>query len=192
MAVPVEIIRGPVDLYVADAGTVQPELSKPVPATWTKLGASISDEGLIMNFEEEEDETTTLDSPMIKKLHVTRLAYTYTVALIDLTVETFARIQNGVAVISQAAASGTAGYREMTLGHGFTIKYYAILARGPSPYDEDYVAQQHFAYARVKLNEAPTYAKSGDAMLGAMIKPILDDTIAGYGRYRAQNAAPTN
>ena len=184
-----EIIRGPVTLYVADAGTAQPEISMEPPAAWTKLGASLSDEGLVMSFTDDEEETTTLDSPMIKKLNITKVAVEFSVSLVDMTVETFARVQNGVAVSTQAPGSGTGGYREAVMGYGFTVKYYAVLAKGTSPYSEDMYHQQWMPRARVKIAEGPTLAKSGDAMIGAMIKPVYDSSVGGLGIYRAQNAA---
>ena len=185
---PAEIIRGPVTVYVADTGTAQPEISNDPPAAWAKLGASISDDVLVMTFTDEEEETTTLDSPMVKDLHITRVALEYTVALVDMTPETFARVQNGVNVTMQAAGSGTGGYHELKLGYGFNVKFYAVLAVGPSAYDEAMVSHQYFPKARVKLNEAPTLAKSGDAMIGALIKPVYDATLEAYGVYRVQDA----
>jgi len=183
-----EIVRGPVVVYVADTGTAEPEISTDPPAAWAKLGASLSDDGLVTAFTDEEEETTTLDSPMVKDLHITRVAVEYSVSLVDLTVETYARIQNGVAVTPQAAGSGTGGYREMVLGYGFDVKFYGVLVVGPSSYDEDLASHLYFPKARVKLNEGPTFAKSGDAMIGAMIKPVYDASIGGYGRYRVQDA----
>ncbi len=192
----VEIIRGPVMVFVADPSTAQPDIGLTDAAVqalgaWTKLGKSLSDDGLAMAFNDEEEDTTTLDSPMVKDINIVSVGLEYTVALVDMTVETFARIQNGVAVTSQAAGSGVSGYKEMTLGYGFKTKYYAVLCKGTSPYDEDMRHQVYLPKARVKVNEGPTLAKSGDAMIGAMIRPVYDETLGGLGTYRAQDAVAT-
>ena len=188
----VEIIRGPVMIFLADPNTAHPEIGVVPPSTdWTKIGASLSDDGLAMAFNDEEEDTTTLDSPMVKEINIISVGIEYTVSIIDMTVETFARIQNGVGVTTQAPGSNTAGYREMTLGYGFTVKYYAVLAKGQSPYAEGMAHQVYLPKARVKVAEGPTLAKSGDAMIQAMIRPVYDATLDGLGTYRAQDALAT-
>jgi len=193
----VEIIRGPVMVFVADPSTAQPEISSTDAAVdalpaWTKLGKSLSDDGLAMSFTDEEEDTTTLDSPMVKDINIVSVGLEYTVSLVDMTVETFARVQNGVAVSEQEAGAGAGGYHEMKLGYGFQVKYYAVLCRGRSPYATDMNHQVYLPKARVKVSEGPTLAKSGDAMIGAMIRPVYDETLEALGTYRAQDAAPTS
>ena len=193
-----EIIRGPVTAYVADPNTAHPAILSATPdaapaSPYVLLGASISDDGLQMEYDNEEEETTTLDSPMVKKFNIVKVGVTYSLSLVDMSVETFARVQNGVAVSEQAIASTNAGYREMVIGHGFTVKYYAVVFKGLSPY-ADGGAGAHQVYlpkAHIRIEEGPTLAKSGDAMIGVSVRPVFDSTIGGLGVYRASDPTIT-
>ena len=189
---PNEILTGPVSVFVATAGTANPEIGvadADLPAAWNLLGASLSDDGLVLTPSDALEPTRTLDSPRRKKLHRTEDDLEITCALVDLTVETFGRVLNNAAVTSQAASGGTAGYRQVTIGRGFDINYFAVLVRGTSPYNPAFYAQYHFACAHVQLTDGPTFVKSPAAMLGVTILPIDDTNINAYGTYRAQNAA---
>ena len=190
MPAPFEMISGPMQIYVATAGTAQPEISATPPVAWALLGANISDDGLAVNPEETINEQKTLDSPMTKKLFRADDKIDMSCTLLDMTAETFAKVYNGAPVTTVAAATGTGGYKEFILGRDFTIRLYAVCARGLSPYADGMNAQYWMPNAYVMLDGGPTYVKGEAAGLEVNIMPVYTSSIPGYGRYRAQNIAP--
>ena len=193
MGAPFELVAGPMSLYVAVVGQAQPEISATPPAAWMILGYSLSEDGLVVNPEETVNKQKTLDSPQTKKLFRSEDDLTLTCTLLDLTVEALARVMNGKAVITTAAGSGAGGYREITLGRGFDVKMYAVLARGMSPYGDNFNAQYWIPNAYVSSG-GPTYVKGEAAGLELEIMCVnydLGSSVRGYGRYRGQNALPT-
>lgn len=188
MAAPFELVAGPITLYVADAGTAHPEISMALPVAWTRLGANLSEDGVVVTPEETIERQKTLDSPRTKKLFRTEDDLDLTCTLLDLTAETFARVMNGASVSTQAAGSGTGGYRQFTLGRGSEVNLYALVARGVSPYDSEMNAQYYIPRCYIQSG-GPTYVKGEAAGLELTIMCVDDETIGGYGIYRAQNVA---
>ena len=186
MAIPFEMVSGPVTLYVADAGTATPDIATTVATPWTLIGSSLSEDGLVVNIDATYERQRTLDSPRTKKFFLTEEDIDMTVTLLDLTVETFARVMNGAAVTTQAAGSGTGGYREFVLGRDFDIRLFAVLVRGYSPYGDGFNA--HYWLPRCLLQGmGPSYVKGEAAGLEVNIMPVDDTATGGYGIYRSQN-----
>ena len=116
MPVPQELIAGPLDVWVNDAGEDHPEISDPVPVAWTKLGSNISEDGVTFSRSESIEKRRTLDSPLTKKLFRTEYDVEISLNLQDMSIATLARIENGATVTTSAAGSGEGGYDEYTSG----------------------------------------------------------------------------
>ena len=188
MPAPYELVSGPLTAYVATAGTAQPEISIAPVAAWTRLGANIHEDGVVVTPDETVNAQMTLDSPRTKKFFRESDTLELTMTLLDLTTETFARVMNGAAVTTQAAGSGSGGYRQFTLGRDFTVRLYAVLLRGHSPYADNMNAQYYIPRAYLSAG-GPTYVKGEAAGIEVTIRCVDDAAVGGYGIYRAQNAA---
>ena len=189
MAVPAELIAGPWTIYVADAGEDHPEIADDVTTPWVKLGANLSDDGITFERDETINEQMTLDSPLVAKLFREKDALALTATVLDLSTETWARVENGAAVTSQVPASGEGGYKEFTIGRGFDIKYYSVLLRGKSPEDNNLNLQGLIRYAYISSN-GPELQKAEAAGLELSIMCIRDSAIDGYMLMREQDLAP--
>ena len=189
MAIPAELIAGPVTLYVADSGQAHPEISVPVASPWALLGANINDGGVTFEHSEEITEYSPLHTAATTKLFRDREMLNLTCQIDDLSAEVWARIANGVSVSTQAAGSGTGGYREFTLGAGSNIRYYSLLIRGTSPEDNSFALQALAPNAYISWTGGPTFVKGEPAGLELSIMLVHDTTIGGYMSVREQNVA---
>ena len=188
MAIPAELIAGPVTLYVADSGQSHPEISDAVPASpWARLGANINDGGVTFEHSEEITEYSPLHTAATTKLFRDREMLNLSLQIDDLSAEVWARIANGVAVSTQAAGSGTGGYREFTVGAGLTLRYYSLLIRGTSPEDNAMNLQALAPQAYISWSGGPTFVKGEPAGLELSIMLVHDTTIGGYMSVREQN-----
>ena len=108
MPAPFEMVSGPLTVYTAVEGTLAPVISSaPPPAVWSLLGTngarSISDDGLTATFDETIEAQRTLGSTGIAKLFRTEEDVTMSLALLDVTVETFAIAMSGLSITQVAA-----------------------------------------------------------------------------------------
>ena len=193
MAVPQELIAGPLDLWVQDSAStiVHPEIDDDVPAAWNKLGSNISSDGVTFSRSESIERRKTLDSPLTKKLFRTEYDVELSCNLQDMSIETLARIENGAAVSTVAAATGTGGYSEYVGGRGFDIKYYSLLIRGVSPFDNDLALQVLALYAHIMAGDTGPFDKS-DVGTDVTVYLVQDDALTdGYYTWREQTAVGT-
>ena len=190
MAVPTELIAGPITLYVADMGQAQPEISEATPPSpWTVLGANINDGGVTFEHSETITEYSPLQTAATTKLFREREMLNLTCQIDDLSTEVWARIANGASVSTQAAGSGTGGYQSFRVGAGFTLRYYTLLIRGTSPEDNALNLQAYAPNAYLSWTGGPTFVKGEPAGLELSIMLVHDATLDAYMEVREQTAA---
>ena len=188
MAVPTELIAGPLTLYVADMGQGHPEIGEAPPSPWALLGANISDGGVTFEHSETVNEYSPLHTPATTKLFREREMLNLTCQVDDLSAEVWARIANGASVTTQAAQSGAGGYQSFRVGAGFTIRYYSLLIRGTSPEDNALNLQALAPNAYISWTGGPTFVKGEPAGLELSIMLVHDATLGAYMDVREQTA----
>ena len=189
MPVPTELIAGPIDLWVQDAAATiaHPEISGDVPAAWVKLGSNISEDGVTFSRSESIEKRKTLDSPLTKKLFRTEYDVELSLNLQDMGIATLARMENGATVTTTAQATSKGGYDEYTGGRGFDIKYYSLLIRGMSPFNNDMALQMLARFAHIMAGDTGPFDKS-DVGTDVMVYLVEDDALTnGYYTWREQN-----
>ena len=194
MPAPFEMVSGPIQVWTAAEATAAPELSAAPPAAWTLLGTngqrSMSEDGVTVEFSETIEAQRSLGSTAIQKLFRTEEEVMITVALLDVSAETFAIAMSGLAITISAAATSKAGFRAVDLLRGFDVLNLAFLARGFSPYADAMSAQFWIPKGYASFSGGLQYQKGEAAMIELEIMAI-EDTTSGYGVYQAQDTAAT-
>jgi hypothetical protein len=189
---PYEIIVSPYEVYVAPVGTVFPEPEASIGATWKLLGKngtrSQTEDGVTVSHEQTLQAFRTNGSTGAVKVTRPEEAQTVTMALEDLTIETYAQIL-GNAFSQQEAAAGVAGVRSVNLHRGMTVKTMSLLIRGPSPYLDGQNAQYQIPRCYESSNQKPKFNKKDPATLELVFDTLEDMTAATdeerFGKLRA-------
>lgn len=136
---PYEIIAVPLELWVAPVGTTFPLIDAAPGVGWTKLGTSgrmnYFEDGVTVSLPQTLEAWRSAGHTGPRKFFRTEEDLMISVKLADMTLENFSIAMNYNAV-TDTPAGGEAGFRKIGLSRGFTVNERALLARGPSPYDE--------------------------------------------------------
>ena len=192
MPSPFEMISGPVTLYAAPEGTAAPEISEVPPSGWDLLGVqgakSLSEDGVTITPDETVEGQRVLGSTAIQKLFRTEEELMVSFGLHDISVETMAKAL-GKDVTDVAAGTGSAGYKEVDLLRGFDITYNAVLARGKSPYGDDYNMQWWIPKTYLSFSSDVGFVK-GEAAMIEIEGMVVEHSSDRFGKFQAQYAAP--
>lgn len=190
-----EVIGNPYSIWVAPVGTTPPAIDAAPSASWFLLGTNginnQGSDGVTVNLGETISSFTPAGDTLKVKDWRTDEDLSVAFSLVDLTVEQFAKIMDDAAVTTVAASSGVAGQKSLKLKRGINLKYYALLARGLSPYDDGtgaFNAQYEFTRVCQTGSQAPKYLKGTPAELA--VEFSIRGDVAGNdpALYRAQNA----
>lgn len=175
---PNEIMVGPLEVYLSPVGTAFPDVDEVPAAAWKLLGTN----GTL----NQAEGGITVSHPQTIKEHMNEgatgpidafrtgegLEFSFT--LEDMTAEQYTHAINGEAVTDTAAGTGTPGYRAINLYRGPTVKKYALLARGFSPYDPTLKLQYQVPICYQADNPAPAFNKSAPGALKLTFKALID------------------
>ena len=198
MGEPYEILVGPLEVYLAPVGESWPDVDTTPGGNWTLLGTngkqSYEDSGVTVTHNQVLGSKRTAYGTGKKKVWRTEEDFSISFSLVDMTLETYAKILNNKTVTETAAASGTPGYKEINIYQGHTVNTFALLLKGYSPYDdENYYAQYQIPIAYQTDNPAPVFTKSDAAMLKCTWEALEDPNAASdderFGKMVFQNAA---
>ncbi|MBV2147885.1 hypothetical protein KRZ98_06220 [Sphingobium sp. AS12] len=194
---PFEIIGAPLTLWLAPVATAFPLISADPSGSWIKVGTNgdknQSGEGVTVThgytFQEVKPGGTT--GPVKAFLDEENLSFGLT--LWDLSLEQYQLALAGTAPSTTAAGVGTAGYKKIGLSHSSTVKEYALLARGVSPYGDGWSMQYEVPRCYQSGSPSPVYRKAQPSGL-ALRWTALEDMGASsaeerFGRLIAQHAA---
>lgn len=195
---PYEIIDGPLELYLAPIGTAFPLIGVAPAIAWVKVGASgkrnYANDGVAV----QHGQTLAGVSPAgalgdVKVFRQSEMLQ-FSVTLWDQTLEAYTLALGGVAPAATAAGVGTAGYKKIGLSRGETVKTYALLARGKSPYADGMMAQFEVPRCYQSGNPNPIFNKAVPAGLALQWSALEDLAAASederFGRLISQTAAP--
>lgn len=143
---PDEIITAPFTIWLAPAGTAFPALSEEPGEDWTLLGSrgtrSFAEGGVTTQHQRQIEQPLPAGNSAPSTSFVSGEAFRIRVEMFDLTLDQYAQALGQNAVVATSGTGGGPGYRTIGLSlrpRANTVL--ALLARGPSPYDEDLIAQ---------------------------------------------------
>jgi len=196
---PYEIIMSPYEVWLAPVGESYPAINETPSGNWVKLGTNgnknYGEDGITVTHTQALNQKRVYGATGAVKVNRSSEDLQIALTLFDLTLEEYAKILNGVSVTDEAAGSGTAGYRSITLRQGFDVKTYALLCRGASPYGDDWNMQYQVPRVYQSENPAPVFSKTDGAGLN-LVFMALEDADAStdaerFGLLVAQDADPT-
>jgi hypothetical protein len=193
---PYEIIMAPYTIYTAPLDETFPDVDETPGGNWSLLGTSgnksYEDEGVSVSHEQTIVEKRTAGCTGPIKAVRTEEGLKIHVVLADVTVETYAKVLNGLTLTDTAAASGEPGFRVINLRQGPTVAAFSLLVRGASPYGEDWNAQYEIPKVYQSASPKPVYGKGQTAQLEVEFTALEDPDAATdaerFGYFRAQDA----
>lgn len=192
-----EVIGTPYAAWAGPVGTVAPDIDDAPGMGWVELGTNGIDnqgsKGVTVTLGRTQTHFTPAGGTLPVKSWTTDEAITVDMSLVDLTVEQFSLIMDDAAITTVPAASGVAGQKSMKLVRGVAVKYYAVLVRGLSPYDDGSGLNAQYEFSRVyqSASQAPVYLKGTPAELAVQFTVCGDVLGHDPALYRAQTAPDT-
>lgn len=193
---PYEILISPYEVYLAPVGESFPDVDETPGGNWTLLGTNgkfnISEDGVTVTHNQTIEKKRTVGSTGPVKAVRTEEDLMISFILEDLTLEMYAKALNNVTVTDTAAASGTPGYREITLRQGREVAVFAVLVKGKSSYGDSWYGQYQIPKAYDSGNLTPKFNKSDVAALSFEFTALEDPDAASeeerFGTLRMQDA----
>ena len=196
-----EILAGPIKIYYADAGTVEPvpPSDSPPSTTWNLIGGSgttphafelYGKDGLTVNMTDERNEVEVMNELYPIEEFITSARQTFEVKLKDMKLATLGLLL-GNTPVSEPATATAKGYWRVSTQKVFRPKKYAFLAVGQTPYDalEGEVGLNYWApNVTFKGPGSFTHMLSTEIDLTLMINCLIHPTL-GLG-YVTANYAP--
>ena len=189
---PFEVIAAPYTLYLAPVGTAFPAIAAAPASPWVKIGTSgdlnYMEEGVTVQHSQTIELWRALGDPGPRKAFRTEEGLLISVQLADLTLEQYALALNHNAVTE------TANVRKIGLSRGVGVEQRALLARGPSPYDEGLNAQYEVPIA-VQMGEPEVVFRRGGEpaalalQWAALIDVSADPVTERFGRLLVDDGA---
>ena len=192
---PLEIIAGPIEVWLGPVGEAFPDIGEVPAGNWVKVGTNgdknITEDGVSVSHPQTLEVFRSLGSTGPVKAFRTEEDLIISFTLADLTLEQYKFVLNGGAVTDVPAAAGVGGYRKLPLLRGLDVTQYAMLARGLSPYMA--TGKADYQVPRVVHQGEPeaVFVKGTPAGLLFEMRAIEDPDFAGgrFGQVLAQDAA---
>lgn len=199
MSTPYEIIAAPLTLWLAPVGTAYPLINAVPAVAWVKIGTSgdnnYSDDGVTVSHNQSFEQARPAGSLGPRKAFRTEEDQVISLTLWDMTLEQVQLALGGVMPTTTAAGVGQPGIKKIGLSRGRSVKEYALLARGASPYQDETMSMQ-WEVPRVYQSGSPETAfKKGTPAGVALEFTALEDLAAAndserFGRLFAQHQLP--
>jgi hypothetical protein len=193
-AAPFEILAGPADVYIADAGTAFPAVDAAPAVAWVKFAAALNltEDGVTITGAGTEEAVYSLGGTGSRKGFRTRQEVSVDFVLMDATAEAYKQVLGGNAIVTTAAGAGVAGNKaiELSMPGGVIITKALLVRAAESPYADLFASQWEFARVYQKGHPTTKYSKGVPIGL-AFSFTVMDDDAGLKGKYRAQTAAAT-
>lgn len=157
---PLEILVGPLELYVAPVGEAMPAVDAAPSGNWELVGTSGSknyaEDGVTISHPQVFSKIRVVGSTGPVKAVRTEEDLIIAVTLYDFTMEEYTRALGNAAVTEVAAGSGTVGTRALTLRRGESVAEFALLCRGETSSPELVSNPAQYEVPRVYVDGNPT------------------------------------
>lgn len=194
---PYEIISGPLKLWLAPVGTAFPLLGAAPSGSWISIGTNNdrnqSGDGVTVSHSETLQKVRPGGAMGPVKVFREEEDLMLKVVMWDMTLEQYATALNGNSITTTAAGVGTAGVKKIGLSKGKDVKQWALLARGPSAYDDAYTAQYEVPRCYQSANAEVVHRKGAPAGISLEFTALEDlgasNEAERFGRLIMQHAA---
>ncbi len=185
---PYEIVASPFTAWWAPTGTSFPDLADSPAAAWTKIGTSgdrnYSEDGVVVAHDQTTELFHALGSTGPVKASRTQELLMVRFTLWDMNLEHYRLVLNNNTVSSTAAASGTAGIKDIDIYRDLDITMMALLVRGDvSPAGTGWKSQYQIPWVFQSGSPEPVYQK-GEPMGLELEFTALEDPNAGSAAVR--------
>ena len=193
MSEPFEIIASPFEAYWAPYGTTFPLIDAAPAAPWALIGKAgaknMSPDGITVTHDQTIERFFMLGGTLPRKVARTEENMMVGFTLHDMTLEQYRLAVNSNAVATNAAASGVAGFKQLSLSRGPDVTVLSLLLRGPSPENDAWNMQFEVPAAVEGGSPEAVFAKGEPAGL-ALEFSIIEATGGELPRVLVQHAAP--
>lgn len=193
MSEPFEIVASPFEAYFAPFGEAFPLIDATPAGNWLLIGKSgsknMSPDGITVTHNQTVEFFQMLGGTLPRKAARTEENVTVAFTLHDLTLEMYRLAINQNGVITNAAQSGIAGFKELSLSRGPDVTVLSLLLRGPSAYDDNFNAQFQIPAAVESGQPEVVFAKGQPAGL-ALNFGIIEATGGQLPKLLMQHQAP--
>lgn len=190
---PFEIICAPMQVFIAEVGTVFPTLDEEPGEDWTLLGIngsrSTTTDGVTVSHAKTITKVRTDGATGPVKATLEEEELMFRLNILDLTLEAYQNVLNGNTITTTAAGSGTLGTKKIGLSQGGnTLREVALIARGVSPYNDALPLQYCVPRCYESGNAEPIFKKGGTGAslrlemtaLESLADGVTDDERFGY------------
>ncbi|MEM6907367.1 MAG: hypothetical protein AAF494_01705 [Pseudomonadota bacterium] len=193
------IITSPLTVYIAPVGEAFPAIDAEPAGNWQRLGTdgdrAYTEEGLAISHSKTYNKIRGAGASAPLKAALQEEDLMIQLTMMDLTLEGYSYALNGNTVRTTAAASGSAGYKEVGLSQSVrNVNEFALLARGPSTYDQAMNMQYQVPRCFDTGSARPVFRKGEPAGLTLELTALEDltqsDPELRFGRIVAQHQAP--
>lgn len=195
---PFSMVVGPGELYVAPTGETFPDVDATPSGNWAKLGAdgsrSFTEDGLTISNEQSLSQRYTVGSTGARKAVRTQETMSVSGTLVDLTIETIAKILNDASVTTTTAATSQIGLEEVDTYRGADVNQFAVLIRYDSPYGDTWQTQVEIPVMYSSSNLEYSLSKETSEVsfeFTALEDPNAATASERFGRIVAQDADAT-
>jgi hypothetical protein len=194
---PLEIIAGPLELWLAPEGEAFPDVDTAPAGNWVKVATSgdrnYAEDGVTVRHSQTIREVMTAGAMGAVKAFRESEALAIAVTILDVSLEQYKLALNGNTVTTTAAGSGTPGTKSIGLSNGETLTTYALLARGRSAYSAAMAAQYEVERCYQGANPQPVFRKGVPAGIALEFMALEDGSASSeaerFGRLIHQTAA---
>ncbi len=199
MPAPLELLAGPITLWLAPVGTAFPLVTGAPPGPWVRIGtsgdASYDEDGVVVSHVQKIDTARAAGTTGPIKAFRTEEDLMISLKLMDISLEQYSVAMNAALVTTVAAAVNVPGTKRMPLMRGGNVVIYALLARGfISAYGDGFVGQYEVPRVFQSDNPKPVF-KKGKPMTLDLEFTALEDLSAAtplerFGRLVSQHQVP--
>ncbi|MDP3720767.1 MAG: hypothetical protein Q8T13_23645 [Acidobacteriota bacterium] len=190
-ATPYEIIAAPFTIYLAPVGTAFPPIDVEPDGDWTKVGVSgdrnYTEEGVKVSNPQTIAKFKSAGSTGARKAWRTDEELMISFELADMTLEAWKIALNGNVVTNESGAP-----RKIGMTRGRSVTQYSLIARGPSPYGDDFAMQYEVPVCIQTGNPEPVKKKDQAAALALQFEALEDPNATSdderFGRIVAQDS----
>jgi len=199
MPAPFEIIAAPFTAWYAPLGETFPLIDAAPAGNWTMIGTSgdesYDEEGVTVTHEQEVNEARPLGSTGAVKAFRASESLVLGFTLWDVSLENYLLAMNSNTVTTTAAATGTAGFKELPFYRGEQVATMALLLRADvSPYGDAMKMQYEVPYCYQNGAPEVVYRKAEPAGIALEFRVLVDPNAASdadkFGRLKAQHELP--
>jgi hypothetical protein len=183
---PFTILAGPADVYLAPTGTAFPAVNAAPGGSWTAIGKT--EGGVTVRHTQTVNQITADQFTGPVKAIRTEEGLEVNFSLVDMTLENYALVMDGVTV---TAAAGPPAIKSVPLHKEVSVDLRAILVRGRSPYG-NFPAQYQVPVVYQSESPEVSFVKDDKSVL-ACVWTALEDLTAGadserFGKLVAQTS----